>query len=167
MDVATRRVTRLARPSSASTPGQSRTNTEAGRPRTVSAPLAVLSALSVPPSRRMGRPLDHRPLREGARTSIAAAHRRAAPRSPGPVLVRTALRYRLLHASAEPGKVRAAAGRVLALQEVDDVLEETIEILADADTMRRLHASDAELARGDVETQHELDAAMQRRRAAT
>jgi hypothetical protein len=33
--------------------------------------------------------------------------------------------------------------------------------------MRRLHAWDAELARGDVETQHDLDAAMQRRRATT
>jgi prevent-host-death family protein len=46
-------------------------------------------------------------------------------------------------------------------------LEETIEILADADTMRRLHASDAELARGEVETQSDLDAAMQRRRTNT
>ena len=46
-------------------------------------------------------------------------------------------------------------------------LEEAIEVLVDADTMRRLHSSDAELARGDVETQHDLDAAMQRRRAST
>lgn len=44
-------------------------------------------------------------------------------------------------------------------------LEETIEILAEADTMRRLHASDAELARGEAETQEDLDAAMQRRHA--
>jgi antitoxin YefM len=46
-------------------------------------------------------------------------------------------------------------------------LEETIEILADADTMRRLHASDAELARGEGETLEDLDAAMRRRRATT
>jgi antitoxin YefM len=46
-------------------------------------------------------------------------------------------------------------------------LEETIEILADADTMRRLHASDTELAHGETETLEDLDAAMQRRRATT
>ena len=43
-------------------------------------------------------------------------------------------------------------------------LEETIEILADADAMRRLHASDAEIGRGELETQEDLAAAMQRRR---
>lgn len=44
-------------------------------------------------------------------------------------------------------------------------LEETIEILADADTMRRLHASDDELARGAAENRKDLDAAVARRRA--
>lgn len=44
-------------------------------------------------------------------------------------------------------------------------LEETIEILADADTMRRLRASDAEIAGGEAETQEDLGAAMDRRRA--
>ena len=43
-------------------------------------------------------------------------------------------------------------------------LEETIEILADADAMRRLHASEAELARGEAEGRDDLDAAMARRR---
>jgi len=38
-----------------------------------------------------------------------------------------------------------------------------IEILADVDTMRRLHASDAELTRGEADTREELDVAMRRR----
>jgi antitoxin YefM len=46
-------------------------------------------------------------------------------------------------------------------------LEETIEILADADAMRRLHASDADVARGETETQQDVNAAMQRRHATT
>lgn len=52
---------------------------------------------------------------------------------------------------------------VLVATEDLESLEETIEILADADTMRRLHASEAELARGEAETRPELDAAMRRR----
>lgn len=52
---------------------------------------------------------------------------------------------------------------ILATEDLES-LEETIEILADAETMRRLHASDAELARGEAETQEDLHAAMQRRR---
>jgi antitoxin YefM len=51
---------------------------------------------------------------------------------------------------------------LLAMEDLES-LEETIEILADADTMRRLHASDAELARGEAETHEELAAAMRRR----
>ena len=46
-------------------------------------------------------------------------------------------------------------------------LEETIEILADADTMRRLHDSDAELSQGKAERQRDLDAARQRQRTTT
>jgi antitoxin YefM len=63
--------------------------------------------------------------------------------------------------------VHGKPSAVLLATEDLESLEETIEILADADTMRRLHASDAELARGDVETQQDLAAAMQRRRATT
>lgn len=54
---------------------------------------------------------------------------------------------------------------VLVATEDLQALEETIEILADADTMRRLHASDAELAGGESETREDLDAAMARRRS--
>ena len=53
---------------------------------------------------------------------------------------------------------------LLATEDLES-LEETIEILADADAMRRLHASEAELARGEVESREELDAAMARRRS--
>lgn len=50
---------------------------------------------------------------------------------------------------------------------VDDLeaLEETISILADSDAIRQLTTSDAELARGEGETEHELTEAMQRRAA--
>lgn len=44
-------------------------------------------------------------------------------------------------------------------------LEETLEILRDADTMRRLAESDAELARGESVTQTELAEALRRRSA--
>jgi antitoxin YefM len=59
--------------------------------------------------------------------------------------------------------VHGKPSAVLLATEDLESLEETIEILADADTMRRLHASDAELTRGEAETQRDLDAAMQRR----
>ncbi len=59
--------------------------------------------------------------------------------------------------------VHGKPSAVLLATEDLESLEETIEILADADTMRRLHASDAELARGEAETQEELAAAMRRR----
>lgn len=50
---------------------------------------------------------------------------------------------------------------------VDDLeaLEETISVLADSDAIRQLTASDAELARGEGETERELTEAMQRRAA--
>jgi antitoxin YefM len=60
--------------------------------------------------------------------------------------------------------VHGKPSAVLVATEDLEALEETIEILADADTMRRLHASEAELARGEVETREDLDAAMARRR---
>lgn len=60
--------------------------------------------------------------------------------------------------------VHGKPSAVLIATEDLESLEETIEILADADTMRRLHASDAELARGEAETREQLDAAMARRR---
>jgi antitoxin YefM len=63
--------------------------------------------------------------------------------------------------------VHGKPSAVLLATEDLESLEETIEILADADTMRRLHQSDAELARGEGETLEDLDAAMQRRRATT
>lgn len=53
------------------------------------------------------------------------------------------------------------------LLSLDDLesLEETIAILSDADTLRQLAASDAELARGEGETEPSLAEAMRRRRA--
>lgn len=53
------------------------------------------------------------------------------------------------------------------LMAVDDLeaLEETIAILADSDAIRQLTDSDAELARGEGETERELTEAMQRRAA--
>jgi prevent-host-death family protein len=63
--------------------------------------------------------------------------------------------------------VHGKPSAVLLATEDLESMEETIEILADADAMRRLHASDAELAPGDAETLADLDAARQRRRATT
>jgi len=50
---------------------------------------------------------------------------------------------------------------------VDDLesLEETIAILSDSDTLRQLAASDAELARGEGETEQTLAEGMRRRQA--
>ncbi|WP_448639535.1 type II toxin-antitoxin system Phd/YefM family antitoxin [Geodermatophilus sp. URMC 63] len=59
--------------------------------------------------------------------------------------------------------VHGRPSAVLVAPEDLESLEETIEILADADAMRRLHASDEELARGEVEFREDLDAAMRRR----
>ena len=44
-----------------------------------------------------------------------------------------------------------------------EALEETIAILADAETVRQLTASDAELARGEGESEQDLAQAMRRR----
>jgi PHD/YefM family antitoxin component YafN of YafNO toxin-antitoxin module len=60
--------------------------------------------------------------------------------------------------------VHGESNAVLLATEDLESPEGTTEILADADAMRRLHASEAELARGDVESCDELDAAMARRR---
>lgn len=46
-----------------------------------------------------------------------------------------------------------------------EAMEETIAILSDNDTLRQLAQSDAELARGEGETEEELADAMRRRRA--
>ncbi len=43
-------------------------------------------------------------------------------------------------------------------------LEETIAVLADSDLMTQLVAAEADVAAGRIETQQDLDAAMQRRR---
>jgi antitoxin YefM len=59
--------------------------------------------------------------------------------------------------------VHGRPSAVLVAPEDLESLEETIEILADADAMRRLQASEAELARGEVETREDLDAVMARR----
>lgn len=45
-------------------------------------------------------------------------------------------------------------------------LEETVAVLSDPATMRRLADSDAELARGEIVTAEELAEAMRQRRAA-
>jgi antitoxin YefM len=45
-----------------------------------------------------------------------------------------------------------------------DALEETIAILSDAEAVRQLTASDAELARGEGESEWDLAEAMRRRR---
>jgi prevent-host-death family protein len=60
--------------------------------------------------------------------------------------------------------VHGKPSAVLLATEDLESLEETIEILADADGMRRLHSSEAELARGEAESREELDAAMARQR---
>ncbi|WNV74773.1 type II toxin-antitoxin system Phd/YefM family antitoxin [Geodermatophilus sp. DSM 44513] len=59
--------------------------------------------------------------------------------------------------------VHGRPSAVLLAPEDLESLEETIEILADQDVMRRLHASEAELSAGDVETEEQLAAAMRRR----
>ena len=53
------------------------------------------------------------------------------------------------------------------LLSVEDLerLEETLSILGDPETLRRLAESDAELARGEVVTAEELAEAMRRRRS--
>ncbi|MGH3342043.1 MAG: type II toxin-antitoxin system Phd/YefM family antitoxin [Carbonactinosporaceae bacterium] len=52
---------------------------------------------------------------------------------------------------------------LLAIEDLE-ALEETIAILSDPDTMHRLADSDAELARGEGESEEQLSEAMRRRR---
>jgi antitoxin YefM len=53
---------------------------------------------------------------------------------------------------------------LLAVEDLDR-LEETLAVLSDADTMRRLADSDTELARGETVSAEELAQAMRRRRS--
>ncbi|WP_396939570.1 type II toxin-antitoxin system Phd/YefM family antitoxin [Mycolicibacterium sp.] len=56
------------------------------------------------------------------------------------------------------------AAVILAVDDLES-LEETIAVLSDSAAVRALNEADAELARGEVETQDALDAAMHARRA--
>lgn len=60
--------------------------------------------------------------------------------------------------------VHGAPSAVLIAPEDLESREETLEILADADTMRRMAAADRELADGAGESESDLAAAMRRRR---
>jgi antitoxin YefM len=60
--------------------------------------------------------------------------------------------------------VHGRPSAVLLSPEDLESLEETIAILSDAEAIRQLAASDAELARGEGESEQELAEAMHRRR---
>lgn len=60
--------------------------------------------------------------------------------------------------------VHGKASAVLVAPEDLESLEETLAILSDPETMRRLSASEGELAHGDGESESELATAMERRR---
>lgn len=60
--------------------------------------------------------------------------------------------------------VHGRPSAVLVAVEDLEALEETIAILADSEAMRQLAQADAELARGEGESEHDLAAAMRRRR---
>lgn len=60
--------------------------------------------------------------------------------------------------------VHGKPSAVLVAPEDLESLEETVAVLSDPETMRRLAASDAELARGEGESEEDLAAAMDRRR---
>jgi len=60
--------------------------------------------------------------------------------------------------------VHGAPSAVLVAPEDLESLEETLAILSDPDTMRRMAASDQELANGAGESESDLAAAMERRR---
>jgi prevent-host-death family protein len=79
------------------------------------------------------------------------------------------------HLSEVVGRVKSQHERVMVtvhgkpsavLVSVDDLesLEETVAVLSDSEALRRLTASDAELSRGQGESQADLDSAMRRRR---
>jgi antitoxin YefM len=57
------------------------------------------------------------------------------------------------------------SGVVVAVEDLES-LEETIEILSDAEAIRRLAEAEAEIARGEGESEQELAEAMERRRRA-
>lgn len=61
--------------------------------------------------------------------------------------------------------VHGKPSAVLVAVEDLESLEETIAILSDSDAMRQLAESDAELARGEGESQEDLAEAMRRRRS--
>lgn len=63
--------------------------------------------------------------------------------------------------------VHGKPSAVLVAVEDLESLEETIAILSDSDAMRQLVQSDAELARGEGESQEDLAEAMRRRRSRT
>jgi antitoxin YefM len=71
-----------------------------------------------------------------------------------------------VHSQHERVTVTVHGRPTAALLALDDLesLEETIAILSDTYAMRQLAESDAELARGEGETQEELAEAMRRRR---
>jgi antitoxin YefM len=61
--------------------------------------------------------------------------------------------------------VHGRPSAVLLAQEDLDALEETIAVLSDAEALRQLAASDAELAAGEGESEEALAEAMRHRRA--
>jgi antitoxin YefM len=62
--------------------------------------------------------------------------------------------------------VHGKPSAVLVAVEDLEALEETIAVLSDAEATRQLQASEAELARGEGESEEQLAAAMRRRRGA-
>ncbi len=60
--------------------------------------------------------------------------------------------------------VHGTPSAVLVAPEDLESLEETLAILSDPDTMRRMTASDEELVNGDGESESDLTAAMEHRR---
>ncbi len=61
--------------------------------------------------------------------------------------------------------VHGRPSAVLVAKDDLEALEETIAVLSDNDTLRQLAESDAELSRGEGETEQQLNQAMKRRRA--
>ena len=61
--------------------------------------------------------------------------------------------------------VRGRPSAVLLAMEDLEAMEETIAVLADNETLRQLAASDAELARGEGESEESLAEVMRRRQA--
>lgn len=83
--------------------------------------------------------------------------------------VKTHLSELVSRVSAEHDRVTVTVhGRpsamLLAIEDVE-ALEETIAILSDTETMKQLTQAEAEIARGEGETEDQLTEAMRRRRA--